>query len=690
MKHPLILTAVLSSMALAGTSDDADARTKSRYSTIKKAPTRTATKTFTAVVTTPPNDIGFDLEAPALDPINLDDLVGHVHADMRGHVVGYSLVVNENGHPARTRNWGKARLAQDGEENWTEEHRVQVASVSKHFTAVAMMKLLDEKGISTDSLVAPWMPPSWDLAPGWGDLTFAHLLSHRSGINQMLGDLDEDQLEPFGNGWDGLRYMATAGDGSESLADFAISPGSGASYKNANYALMRILGPRIWSTMPSSPIQGVQVTEANHTMLFAVLAHHYVFTPAELSPVACQSMPSYPGALFYDIENLDTAGAESVFTTSCGAHGGWHLSSMELASLMAHIQHDDAFFSPAMRQEMNQGKFGWSPGSNNPNSERRVNKFWHGGLIYGGLNREVASCVMRFPGGVEASMVVNSAHTLEKSPCGVLLDAYQDTRDGVPVPPAPTPYDGTCPDPHDPNLFGTPGCPCANLDVFSMSDAAFDGGYADGSGSHLANGLYGEGQYCVGENTVCGTFNFGPTEYPRCEVCGEGSNIGCPCDNDAACQGIEPDLTCWGLESNGWGPSDHGQCLPSANSPASRERLEEMPWFCLDNCDAIDASADGTVGCVFNQTSLEFSHGECVDFNASCAGLMPGECEENGFSCSHDDVCEQECQTHTDCAAQGFPEWYECDGLGDVAFGPSHCVPPECTNTSSAYCDLYR
>ena len=266
--------------------------------------------------------------------------------------------------------------------------------------------------------------------------------------------------------------------------------------------------------------------------------------------------------------------------------------------------------------------------------------------------------------------------------------------------PPPDAYD-TCPDPNDPLLFGYPGCPCADVDIVKFEDTANEGGYPDGSGSYLVHGLtYGPGQYCTsatdGTDAVCGTTVINGVSYPVCQVCGVDTMLGCACQNHNECTTLEASdgpLRCWGLQDDGWGPSPGGICLPDDGTPAGRERLSEMPWFCVDNCEALAPGQGWPMACVFDQSpDLDFPHGECVDL-IGCGGLLPGECEASGRRCDQQaDACVDECVFDSDCTKWGFPPHYVCN----AQFGsPGRCVPPACANPKSAefggpYCALFE
>lgn len=240
---------------------------------------------------------------------------------------------------------------------------------------------------------------------------------------------------------------------------------------------------------------------------------------------------------------------------------------------------------------------------------------------------------------------------------------------------------------------GKVGCPCTETLPVNNSTAHQvdqDGKFPDGEGSYSEDG---SAQYCLDnpgdERVVCGLADQGPEaqRVPVCEVCGVDTMLGCGCDMDEDCEGFDDeDLDCHGAPLNGWSGSEQGTCLPSASSPAGRERLTEMPWFCLDNC----GSKGSNYRCLYDQLepSVVNGHGQCVDA-VSCDPPV-GYCEEGGDFCdsgascggNFDDCCLAECSSNDDCDLFGFPDHYECSAAS--------CVPPECNGSFSAYCQLYR
>lgn len=61
--------------------------------------------------------------------------------------------------------------------------RFRLASISKQFTAAAILKLQDEGRLKTSDRVCVWIQPCPD---AWADITIAHLISHQSGIPDLM------------------------------------------------------------------------------------------------------------------------------------------------------------------------------------------------------------------------------------------------------------------------------------------------------------------------------------------------------------------------------------------------------------------------------------------------------------------------------------------------------------------------
>jgi len=168
----------------------------------------------------------------------LADLEGYLRAEMElNHIPGLALAVVRDGRLAYTRAFGVRSLATG--EPMTDQTPVELASVSKSFTALAVLDLERQGRLDLDLPVATYLP---EFGAGAGDdrsrITVRHLLGHTSGLSRRRDSL-----------------MACCGDGGEfdlpvALRKLATSrpvrpPGARFAYANSNYVLLAALVERL-------------------------------------------------------------------------------------------------------------------------------------------------------------------------------------------------------------------------------------------------------------------------------------------------------------------------------------------------------------------------------------------------------------------------------------------------------------
>lgn len=148
-----------------------------------------------------------------------------------GKVPGASLLVLKDGKPVLRKTYGYANL--ESGEVATSATNFRLASVSKQFTAAAILLLVQDGKLKLDDSVRHWLPslPATDQA-----ITLHHLLSHSSGL------IDYEDLIPPGttaqlNDSDVLRMLSA-----ETRSYFA--PGSSYRYSNSGYVLLGLIVER--------------------------------------------------------------------------------------------------------------------------------------------------------------------------------------------------------------------------------------------------------------------------------------------------------------------------------------------------------------------------------------------------------------------------------------------------------------
>jgi CubicO group peptidase (beta-lactamase class C family) len=339
-------------------------------------------------------------------------------ADLTGNATGFAYAIVKGGKLSYQGGVGFARTGPDGSVAMTASHRVNVMSVTKPITAVATHQLLGELDLSVDSPVAPWLPSAFPLGDGFDTVTFRQLLNHTSGMNQLFKSLSDADRDKWGNDWDGLKFVVSND----------ITPGSASSYKNANYALLRLAIPALWKATGNHPGIG-QITKTSVGIWYLAYVQQRIFVPAGVQAVTCTEPKPDSAALLYDAANTAAGGKlvhiESGPLDGCGGHANLRLSALDLARFMAYLTHGK-LLNTAGTTLMDSARLGWDKSSN---SSSAPGVYWHGGdgmWKSGGANREVHTCVMKFPNDIQATLVINSTNQSGSSQCGVLLNAYKD------------------------------------------------------------------------------------------------------------------------------------------------------------------------------------------------------------------------------------------------------------------------
>jgi CubicO group peptidase (beta-lactamase class C family) len=111
--------------------------------------------------------------------ISLSRLAGSIETQLNGKVVGYVALIGTS----KTVSSGLARTAADPPKlAMGPGVMVNVASVGKMFTTIAVLQSLARHHLSTGARIWPFLPPDWVKGPGVGTITFGELLTYRAGF----------------------------------------------------------------------------------------------------------------------------------------------------------------------------------------------------------------------------------------------------------------------------------------------------------------------------------------------------------------------------------------------------------------------------------------------------------------------------------------------------------------------------
>ena len=138
--------------------------------------------------------------------------------------VGWAYAITQNGRLEKWGAFGNAVQEPDGNTvAMTIDKEINIASVTKFYTAIVVMQLLEELNLSIHTTIDSYLPPSWVVGPNIDGLTFAHLLRHESGLD--TGNTDFNNTLSY----DGIKQAIEDGVG--------VPPPDQADYDNINFAI---------------------------------------------------------------------------------------------------------------------------------------------------------------------------------------------------------------------------------------------------------------------------------------------------------------------------------------------------------------------------------------------------------------------------------------------------------------------
>lgn len=146
----------------------------------------------------------------------------------QGRVPGASVLVLHDGKAVVRKGYGMANL--ERAEVATPQTNYRLASVSKQFTAAAILLLTQDGKLGLDDRLRHWLP---SLPDATRPITIQHLLTHSSGLVDYEDLMDQDQTWQLRD-QDVLHLLE-----GENRLYFAA--GSGYRYSNGGYALLALI-----------------------------------------------------------------------------------------------------------------------------------------------------------------------------------------------------------------------------------------------------------------------------------------------------------------------------------------------------------------------------------------------------------------------------------------------------------------
>lgn len=220
-----------------------------------------------------------------------------------GGVPGASLLVIRDGKPAIRKSWGLADV--EAKIPTTPATNYRLASVTKQFTAAAILLLVQDGKIRPDDPIRRWLP---SLPYAVDSVTISHLLTHMSGVvdyEDVMAPGTTTQLHDA----DVLRLL-------ESQDTTYFKPGTSYRYSNSGYALLAL------------------VVERASGKTFATFLRNRIFTPVGMTnTVAFEDGVSVVSdrAFGYTMRNGTWTRKDQSTTSAVLGDGGMYSSIDDLA-----------------------------------------------------------------------------------------------------------------------------------------------------------------------------------------------------------------------------------------------------------------------------------------------------------------------------------------------------------------------
>jgi len=318
--------------------------------------------------------------------------------------MGYAYAAARDGALVAGRGAGLARSASERvnpSQSWSLDTLCNLASVSKPITAVAVMTVVQARGI--ELLNQPFWPilassGRFSGPPGAGveRVTVRQLLTHTTGLAH------DGTLNP--------REGVDAFLADYLCMDLVAPPGGRHVYSNTNFTILQVLYEVLCDAAPGT---------------YADLAHRNVLDPLGVDRDALTVEPRPATEALHYADRTDTRPGQLWPRIACAGAGGWLGTANGLLAFLRGLR-TNALLSPATTEMMLTQRLGWYP------AESASGTYYHhnGALFTGRTPRqEVYTGIVLFPSGYDAVLLVNSGPV---DPIRLMARAFAGDGSGPP------------------------------------------------------------------------------------------------------------------------------------------------------------------------------------------------------------------------------------------------------------------
>ena len=365
------------------------------------------------------------LDGPSGPQFDLDlfeqNLIDYVHWG-GDQPVGWSYAITYNGQLARSGAFGNVIQEPDGTTiAMTANTEINIASVTKFYTAIAVLQLLERLNLTIHATIDDFFPSNWVVGPNMDAMTFAHLLRHESGLD--TGNTDFDNTLSY----DGIKQAVEDGVG--------VPPPDQRDYDNINFAIFRILIPSMQNQIPNAPQTDLD-SDSDTQQAYTTYMQDNIFTICGQFNV--NFTEPNPAPRYYNVSDV----ANNVSGTTYGdwdnksGGGGYYMSVIEMAAVNAFFQHSQLLLNNDAKQVIRDNYLGLDAYFDGDPRELYGDYYGKNGSISNSSDDSVAqgmlSQIQMFPiNGVEIAVFVNSRNVTYKTGTDSFLrssikDAYND------------------------------------------------------------------------------------------------------------------------------------------------------------------------------------------------------------------------------------------------------------------------
>jgi CubicO group peptidase (beta-lactamase class C family) len=313
-----------------------------------------------------------------------------------GNVAGYAFVVAHHDRIVAEGASGWARTATDAPQTaWTVDTRINLASVSKCITAVALLKLMDRHGIKITDPFYPHIAARCPTAgSGVATVTFQDLLEMKSGL-VVDGTLWTPDIWAFLS-----RYLTQP---------LAGTPGVTSAYSNTNFTIMQ----GIISLLVSPSDQG-----ADGIAPYVKYVTDHVLQPMDIHPATFNPIPDPAATATLSYAFSDPGPGVYWSEINCVGCGGWVGSARQLIKFLIGVRKDETL-NRLWTHKMFLKQLGWYEYDGVDG-----HYFDHNGWLYNGGSpgRGLNTGIVHFSEGYDALLLTNTQFV---DTIGLLIGAFE-------------------------------------------------------------------------------------------------------------------------------------------------------------------------------------------------------------------------------------------------------------------------